>query len=90
MDLLAGGPETKGDAMKTANGLDLADDLRVRESGMGIWFYHLVRGGKTLCGDGPLLSGVFPVEGWGFHGDGHVPYKYCHRCEEIALAERTP
>jgi hypothetical protein len=92
--------------MKTANGLDLADDLRVQESNTGIWFHHLTRNGEALCkkimdrhGNHPnpiLFDRSFPTSHWGlprvsfFSSDRGVPYKYCRKCEEIALAEGTP
>jgi len=87
--------------MKTANGLDLADDLQVQESNTGIWFYHLTRNSLALCRkimdrhgnhrNPVLFDRVFPVSYWGLPSvDKGIPYKYCHSCEEIALAERTP
>ncbi len=74
--------------MKTANGSDLADDLRVQESATGMWMYHLTRDGKALCGN--AKSGLFDkadsVSVWGVVS--HVPYRYCRKCEQIAIHEK--
>lgn len=77
--------------MKTVNGLELDDNLRVQETIRGVWFYHLTLNGKALCkfSEKELFYKALPISHWGFKGDGNVPYKYCHTCEAIAIGNST-
>lgn len=73
--------------MLTANGLDLADDLRVHESGQTKGVYHLTRRYRALCGDILLRwsQRALPINAWHFADGMH---RYCRECERIALREK--
>jgi len=63
------------------------NEFRIAEGIACVWTYHIVHGPKgedvknALCGM-EVMAKQTPLERWRFYGDGHIPYKYCDKCEK--------
>ncbi len=56
------------------------EDLTIRESIHGNFFYHLAKNGKALCGEGITLSTSLNIKTWGMKT--HLNERYCSKCKE--------
>lgn len=62
---------------------DLPANLRIVETTLGMWSYHLsLDGDVTLCGRTDINPTAARLDSWGLRG--HVPSTYCSECETKA------
>lgn len=57
------------------------DELTIRESIHGNFFYHLAINNKALCGKKITMHTNLSIETWGMKT--HLNEKYCKECQEI-------
>ena len=58
----------------------MKNDLTIRESIHGNFFYHLAKDGKALCGEKITMVTSLPLRYWGVTT--HLQERYCTECED--------
>ncbi|MCD6435265.1 MAG: hypothetical protein J7L15_02590 [Clostridiales bacterium] len=63
------------------------EDLTIKETVHGTFFYHLSRGANLLCGNTELtMSTNLKLETWGL--ETHLNERYCKKCDAIFSREK--
>ena len=57
--------------------------VKIVESSIGTWHYHLQVDGHTLCGEERVMATSVRIESWGYKSE-HIPESYCKECDKKA------